>query len=310
MVYLNLTKGFDPFGMNQHKEFHFEYESFEFFGGEPHIKFAKRKYVYSNINITITQRIQSFNDVGLLLVAVDALRRNFKFNKLTLFLPYFPGARQDRVMTIGEPLTVKVYADIINSLNFNSVIILDPHSDVTPALINNCIIISNHTFVNQAIHDIYENDSMKKANIAIISPDAGAQKKIYDLMKFIKEDFDFPNNNFDLIKCDKTRDVTTGNLSGFTVNTDMDLTNTDCIIVDDICDGGGTFIGLAEKLKEKGAKRIFLVVSHGLFSKGFKTLSKYFTKIYTTDSWRSDISMETPEIEKKSEIVKIIPIII
>jgi phosphoribosylpyrophosphate synthetase len=63
---------------------------------------------------------------------------------------------------------------------------------------------------------------------------------------------------------------------------------------------------LAEKLKEAGAGDLYLVVSHGIFSKGFKELKKHYKKIYTSDSWSNDYGWETPEKEKGSEIVEII----
>ena len=72
-------------------------------------------------------------------------------------------------------------------------------------------------------------------------------------------------------------------LTGFKVYAE-DLKGCDCLIVDDICDGGGTFIGLANELKNKNAGKLYLAVSHGIFSRGFDDLEKCFTKIFTTDS--------------------------
>jgi len=61
--------------------------------------------------------------------------------------------------------------------------------------------------------------------------------------------------------------------------------------VDDICDGGGTFLGLATALKEKNAGKLSLIVSHGIFSKGFEELNKSFDTVFTTNSFR-DIEEE------------------
>jgi len=66
---------------------------------------------------------------------------------INLFIPYFPAARQDRVMIQGEPLSVKVYADIINNANVNKVTVYDAHSEVTSAVLNNCKVITNHKFI-------------------------------------------------------------------------------------------------------------------------------------------------------------------
>ena len=91
--------------------------------------------------------------------------------------------------------------------------------------------------------------------------------------------------NFDIIYCDKTRDVATGKIDGFEVYSGQ-LDNTKpCIIVDDICDGGGTFIGLAKQLNLKGGGDLYLAVSHGIFSNGLQTLNDYCKRIYTTDSF-------------------------
>jgi len=294
MRYLNLTKGFDPFNSIKH-ETDITFKIITFFGGEPHIKITLSDRVVIE-DVMITQRIKSFNDFGELAVAVDALRRLYNIKSIKLFLPYFPGARQDAIRSSGEALTVKVYADLINSLGFDKVIIFDPHSSVTYPLIDNCIVENNHYFINRVIQDIIEIPHKK---IAIVCPDAGAQKKIYDLLNFL-------DNKFLLIKCDKHRDPITQEVSGFRVYDEIPP-GYDCLIVDDICDGGRTFMRIATKLKDAGANDIYLAISHGLFSYGFKELAKYFKKIYTTDSWYTNISMELPEIEKKSEIVTIIP---
>lgn len=255
---LNLTPGFEPFGPNQVK-----YESFVFSGGEPHIKIHDSGYVAARIS----HRINSLNDLGLLCVAVDALRRN-GVKYIDAFIPYFPGARQDRVMVPGEPLTVKVYADIINGLKLDGISIFDPHSEVTPALLDRCTVFNNHLFINK-ICDYLD------AFILLISPDGGALKKIYGVAESL--------GGRHVIECSKVRDTKTGRLSGFKVYAD-DLQGRDCLIVDDICDGGGTFIGLAEELRKKNAGKLYLAVSHGIFSKGMTELNNAFDQIYTTDS--------------------------
>lgn len=261
---LNLDQNFKPYGTQNE----INYDFFTFSGGEPHIK------IISNLNtvnkVTITQRIQSFNDVGILLLAVNALK-NMGISKLDLLLPYFPAARQDRLMVSGEALSVKVYADIINSQNFNSVTVFDPHSEVTPALLNNCTVINNFSFIKGITEQLDKN-------LVLISPDGGALKKIYKVAAYLQ--------NYDVIECSKSRDVKTGKLSGFKVYTD-DLNGKDCLIVDDICDGGGTFLGLAKELKAKNAGNLYLAISHGIFSKGFESLGTAFKKIFTTNSFKT-----------------------
>ena len=87
-----------------------------------------------------------------------------------------------------------------------------------------------------------------------------------------------------MVECSKKRDIKTGKLSGFTVYAD-DLEGNTCVIVDDICDGGGTFNGLAQELKKKNCGKLILIVTHGIFSKGFEQLAKSFDHVYSTASF-------------------------
>ncbi|MEL1244899.1 ribose-phosphate diphosphokinase [Flavobacterium sp. DGU11] len=261
MLILNLDPAFNPIEGTT-----IAFKSFTFSGGEPHIKIEPG---FDAIQpVTITHRLTSFNRLGELCVAVDALRR-MGVQKINLFIPYFPGVRQDRIMIPGEPLTVKVYADIINAMGFAKVTVFDPHSEVAPALLNNCEIVPNYTFIEGVLKKI-------GGNVKLISPDGGALKKIYKLSEYL--------GGADVVECSKSRDVKTGKLSGFKVYED-DLANADCLIVDDICDGGGTFVGLAEELKKKNAGRLYLAVSHGIFNKGFEVFDNYFEGIFSTNSF-------------------------
>lgn len=114
MKNLNLDPQFCPF-----KGENLEFETFTFSGGEPHIKINAN--IDSNTSVNITHRIQSFNDVGLICLAVDAIRR-MDIHISSLCIPYFPAARQDRIMQVGEPLAVKVYADLINGLQIPTIL--------------------------------------------------------------------------------------------------------------------------------------------------------------------------------------------
>ncbi len=260
---LNLDPQFSPLGTQDSIDF----QSFTFYGGEPHIKISSDLSQVKQVNVT--HRINSFNDMGLVLIAVDALKRS-GVKSINLVIPYFPAARQDRVMVAGEPLSVKVYADLVNAMNLEQVTIFDAHSEVAIALLNNCKAVSNHEFMKQVIASIGE--------VKLISPDGGALKKIYKVAAFL--------GGMEVVECSKSRDVKTGNLSGFKVYAD-DLGGADCIIVDDICDAGGTFMGLATELKKKNAGKLYLAVSHGIFSKGLDNLTQYFDTIFTTDSIRT-----------------------
>ena len=289
MKYLHLTDDFTPFS----KTFSdiILYSSFTFNGGEPHLKISlpdKRS------RIMITSRINNTEDLFKIQLAADVLTNSGICKELYLFVPYFPGARQDRRTSNEEPLTVKVYDDIINSIGFEEVIIFDPHSDVTPALLNNCTVIDNIELVSTIINNYLGYD---RDDYYLVSPDGGAIKKTNKIAVVL---------NSNVVYGSKNRNISTGELTNIKIDCD-DLKGKPCIIVDDICDGGGTFIGLAEELKKKNSGELFLVVSHGIFSKGFKELSKYFTEIYTTDSIRTEFNWEQQEREK-TNLVTIIPL--
>ena len=206
-------------------------------------------------------------DLMKLGMAVDICRR-VGVKKINLIMTFTPYARQDQVYVPGDPLSIKVFADFVNSLNLDKVIVIDPHSNVTPALFNKCAVNHQWFYAKKAVLD-YRPD-------ALVAPDLGAAKKIKDLQR----ELDDP---IDIIQCDKTRDPKTGKITGFRV-LDGDPRGKRCMMVDDICDGGGTFLGLAEVLTDKGASSQSLYVTHGIFSRGLGGLVQVFDRVYTTDS--------------------------
>ncbi|MEO1260841.1 MAG: ribose-phosphate diphosphokinase [Bacteroidota bacterium] len=264
MKILNLSKNF-----NWPTENGIHYEAFVFHGGEPHIKLHVENTPDPSEEVLIIQRVQQSGDFMLLLLATDALRRS-GFQKINTLLPYFPAARQDRVMVPGEPLSLKVYAQLINAQNYERVIIFDPHSDLTPALLNNVQVFRNDLFIEAVLNEINDPE------LYLVAPDAGAVKKIFHLARQL--------NITNVITCEKNRNVNNGKLSGFKINA-TDLKNRTCLIVDDICDGGRTFMGIAKALKNKNAGNIYLAVSHGIFSDGIEKFNGLIDGIFSTDSF-------------------------
>ena len=266
---INLDGNFIPLAYPE-----IEFETFKFSGGEVHVK-LNNKIEYSTIeHVVMSHRVRNTDDLMLIMLAHDALKIKGVKN-MSLCIPYLPYARQDRLCDSGESFSLKIFTNLINSMNFETVWILDPHSFVTPALINNCRVINNDMLVMNTLLEITNGQP-----IHIISPDSGANKKIHEVVSKIN-----PALFSGVIACDKIRDTKTGALTGFKVFAD-DLEKQDCLIVDDICDGGGTFNGLATELKNKNAGDLYLYVSHGIFSKGFEDLQKNFKKIYTTNSFQ------------------------
>jgi ribose-phosphate pyrophosphokinase len=259
MEIINLDKNFKPFGDG------IDFKKFDFPSGcEPHLKLP----IITDEHVKITCRIQNTSDLFFLLLATDALKRS-GVKKIECFIPFLPFARQDRVMVKGEPLSVKVISDLLNTQGFDKVQIYDAHSEVCVALIDNSDSITNHSFVEAVLKN--------KHGYLIVSPDAGSYKKIFHLCQHL-------NYKDEIVLCNKTRDVESGHITSVTCAIN-DFQGLDLYIVDDICDGGGTFILLADELKKRNCGKVNLIVSHGLFSKGVDALTN-IDHIYTTDSFK------------------------
>lgn len=272
--------------LNQNKQ-ELDYDSFVFNGGEVSIKLKDNlKFKYESKIITIIARVQSSEELIKLALIKNALDLEFKF-PVDLILPYIPYARQDRVCDKGESFSLNVFTDILNSLNFKSVTVFDPHSDVAPALINNVRVISQF--------DIFDKNtdliSYVMKNIGVfVSPDAGANKKTAKLAGY------FGHQEF--VRADKLRDLTNGQIKETVVYCD-DLDGRNVMMVDDIADGGATFCFLAKELKKKNAGKIILFVTHGIFSKGFECFED-IDEIITTNSFQ-----EFHNVPEKVEIYEI-----
>lgn len=280
MIYLNLDSDFKL--PNTTKE-SIKFEAFTFPGGEFNIKLTS--ILDSSTDVMITQRVHDSNDIMEILMAVDALRRTENVDNIELFIPYLPYARQDRVCNEGEAFSLKVFAQLINSCGFSRVHVFDAHSDVGPALIDNCVNHSNHLFIYHCVEHLLSQSKDEQPHLAIVAPDAGAVKKIYKVVQMLATIF--PEVEFELITCDKVRNLATGEILRTEVYAQHVYRN--CLIIDDICDGGRTVIEVAKVLMDKGADNISIAVSHGIFSKGFDVFNEVITSIYTTNSFNKGI---------------------
>jgi ribose-phosphate pyrophosphokinase len=242
--------------------------------GQPHIKLDMETVnsVDKTATLKLYTRIAHSNDLLLLLFTKNTLDY-LEFEKVELYISYLMAARMDRVMLDGEPFSLKVVAGMLNAAGFGKISIFDPHSEVSTALIDRSYAIHNHRFVKDVVEEYTSENPAEK--FCLVSPDAGALKKIHKLAAALCVSH--------VVECMKERDVKTGALISFKT-TEENLSGITCIIVDDICDGGGTFAGTARMLRQKGAPKIVLVVSHGIFSKGVQL--EAVDKIYSTNSFR------------------------
>lgn len=285
----NLDPDFSPITTDgQSQIFETAIKQSTFLGGEPYLRFTDE--IFENIvdaKMVITQRADSVEDFFRIVLAADAAKR-LGFSDISLVLPYFPGARQDRVCNEGESLTVKVYADMINRCGFSSVHILTPHSDVTPALIDNVVLIDDLQFAEKTIRHIHTTHKIN--SFKIICPDAGAAKRIDKIVKYLKSRMpESKGFTIEVVNCEKVRDLATGELQSFRVNASPgDFDGFVSVIFDDIVSMGGTFIGLNNKLEELRAKKVFLSVSHADCLRGVVNMCSTFDGVYITDSRKID----------------------
>lgn len=209
------------------------------------------------------------DDLFNLALLVDAARRHYGPLPIYMSMPYLPYARQDRVCSPGESLSVKVVADFINSLKLAGVNCQDIHSPVAEALFDNMVHDTLSTCFAAMTTHFRDPDQ-----VVLVSPDAGANKKVLGIAK----DYGYPN----VVRADKTRDVLTGKITGTAVYSEH-VGSKDFLIVDDICDGGRTFIELAKELRKLTDGKIFLYVTHGIFSAGTKVFDGLIDGLYISN---------------------------
>ena len=264
----------------------FAFKTMLFPDGQPHIKIDVRQMenMDRRTPVRILTRLNNANDLLMVLFVKNTLDY-LEFEQVELHVSYLLAARMDRVMLEGEPFSLKVVASLLNQGNFKKIRIFDPHSEVATALIDRSYAVTNHFFVQDVLQDYTKKHPGE--TYCLISPDAGALKKIHKLAQFLQVE--------DVVECMKERDLRTGALTNFKAMTE-DLHGQTCFIVDDICDGGGTFAGTAKMLKEKGAGKVHLIVSHGIFSRGIAI--EAIDEIYTTDSYRKVEGVHCLPIEK------------
>jgi ribose-phosphate pyrophosphokinase len=185
-----------------------------------------------------------------------------------LFLPYLPYSRQDRRTHPSAPFSLRAFAKILETARFSHVYTLDAHSHMAEGLIEN--------LVNITIHDMFAHYSPinKLARTAtLVVPDDGARKRL----ELVEDYFD------NVVYVHKRRDPRTGYLTIEEIYGDYQ--EKECLIVDDICDGGRTFTEIAKKMAG-GPFSTSLFTTHGIYSKGTMPLfDMNISNLFTTDSF-------------------------
>ena len=227
------------------------------------------KFKLKNVDNEIKINFENDEDITHLIFLkghLDELKLN-----CNLILPYMPYSRMDRTegMTV---FTLKHLCRLINNLNFESVTIYEPHSDVSTALLDRVRVVDmSKTLAKELLDEI--NDGFHE--VYLVYPDAGSAKRYEKEIGYEK-----------ILTASKDRDFKTGFIKNLQINGTIESNSFKAIIVDDLCSKGGTFMLTASKLKDMGATEIYLVVTHceNTIFAGELLKSDLITKIYTTNS--------------------------
>lgn len=237
-----------------------------FSGGEVHVGLASR----APLEATIEAHVRSSDNLMELLLITDALRRAGT-KVIRLLMPYLPYARQDRVCSPGEAHSLRVFCDLINAQRYDSVEVWDVHSDVALALLDRCVHRTVTGFLQKAL--------TPGRQTVLVAPDAGAIKKVAGLSA---------SHAVPYVRADKSRNPKTGEITGTVVYTDH-VGHADFLIVDDICDGGRTFIELAKALRPLTDGRVNLYVTHGIFSRGAAVFDGLIDNVFVANSFVKEL---------------------
>lgn len=218
------------------------------------------------------------------LFTLICIAKHYNYPGMELYLPYIPHARMDRVKSETDVFTLKYFCEVINSLNFKTVWVMDAHSNVSLALLDRV----KQMNVKNAIYDTiyrttceiaghYDHNLRKEAeeNLIVFYPDEGSMKRYSDMV------------NMPYAFGIKKRDWETGKILGLDIMNAELVQGKNVLIIDDICSRGGTFLHSAKALKAAGANRIFLYVTHAektmVEGEMYNNLD-LIERIYTTDS--------------------------
>lgn len=249
-----------------------KYEEFRYPGGEVQVRIldSEHETIKEADILTIVAAITD-GDIMPLAMLTNAIRGISSIPVQRLVLPYLPYSRADRRFVKGDCWGLAAFGELVNDLCFDRVTTMDVHNEEAAGrCIRNLVNIHTSNIIDSVFNDV--DDSQR----GYLLPDKGAARYIEGIIK-----------GDPIFFAEKIRDAKTGKLTGFEVPSLAKISNVrSLLIVDDICDGGGTFVGIAKRLREIGWEgKLCLYVTHGIFSKGFDELSKLFDTIYTTNSF-------------------------
>lgn len=224
----------------------------------------------SRISVSVSPRLKVSLVMEYLETVMNALslkigdisRRSYT---TTLLLHYLPYARADRVFEEGNPLGLKVFMDRLDRLDFNTIYLCDPHN---PQAFN----LTQHYLIKEQLTCFKESCIRGKGEVQydyVVAPDKGAKIKAKTIADFL---------GIPLACADKERCVETGKIINTTFDVELPV-GSHVIVVDDICDGGGTFIPLGEEIRSQYCTAD-IYWTHLIGTKGLGIFKGIYNKIY------------------------------
>lgn len=248
--------------------------------GEPHIKITSE--INHKDEVEVYTRICDSDDLFVLLQVGDILKRHEVV--WNLHIAYLMSMRMDRVIDFNRPFSLKIVANLINSLPFTRISLLEPHSNVSEKFFYDRLLpyYGKNCTWNKQLEFSYKHR-------CVVLPDDGAVKRYGSTVSL---------DNYIIFK--KTRDLETGKLTGFQIiETKLSEDIEEFVFVDDLCDGGGTFVGELEVLKKQYPnKKYSLCVRHMVNPIGVQRILDNFDTLYITNSYADwDHIIQNPKIK-------------
>lgn len=239
------------------------YEIISFPDGEKHLKINE---LNRKNTVEIICRICNSDDLFLLMQLSDILNRQCVTVEL-ITVSYLMTMRCDRLFSFEEAYSLQIVANVINSFNAQAVILIEPHSDKSMFLINSSV--PRYLSLN-----LVPNSS----NTIFCFPDKGAYTRYSNKLY----------SKFKPIICSKVRNEFDGSLLEFNIEDKGDYKEGMSIcVVDDLCDGGGTFIGIGNLLREKlNPENLILNITHAIQKQGLEKVANVYDEVNITNSYK------------------------
>lgn len=243
-----------------------DFKSFTFSAGEVQVRLPD---ISGYDNLIIESRFPSSQDLMEILLVYSAINETLNFGgSVTLFLPYLPYSRQDRACYPGEAFSLFTLAKLIATQNRSKdkIVTWDVHSEVAEKVFKQ----QSLNFTNVSVEDLLARFRKKSVpfewETIVVAPDKGARLRASLAARAI--------GIRDVYFAEKERDPNDGSITSVRFNPVVKglspFQGKHILIVDDICDGGRTFIELAKVLRKDNPASITLYVTHGIFSNGFE----------------------------------------